>query len=306
MTTRRSATALASTNVQNIPAILAARQPTTEASRCAVVFASMATVEVRPALQRATFRVAALSLWGLGGVVMASNYVGSGLQVNYGIEWIITGAAVAAGLLAWFWPWAGLPADRFLPVVFGGLLLNAVCLGATGGVHSHVMPLLMVIVVFSASLFQFRAAVDILLLNGLVASLPLLLQGWNGYYARALLVLLASMVMCAFVQSIVAAALRKENQLVERQRDELEQSYLGPIAAPGPGTGSSKKSTRSRAGSSTPASPRRYWRWSNPARSPSAVPPRAPCTRITNRRSSTSGRSISTPSSNWVPGSPPW
>src|SRR2546421_679681 len=308
MTTRRSATALASTNVQNIPAILAARQPTTEASRCAVVFASMAAVEVRPALQRATFRVAALSLWGLGGVVMASNYVGSGLQVNYGIEWIITGAAVAA-----------------------------------------------------------------LLCTGLVASVPLLLQGWNGYYARALLVLLASMVVCAFVPSMVAAALRKENRLVERQRDELEQSYLatiaalaaaldakdrhteahsretaalaravgrrlglkdddlrfleysallhdigkigvpgyilnkpGPIAAPGRGTGSSKKSTRSRAGSSTPASPRRYCRWSNPARLPSAAPPRAPCTKITNRPSSTSGRSTSTPSSNWVPGSPPW
>src|SRR5207237_10067996 len=105
MTTRRSASALASTNVQNIPAILAARQPTTEASRCAVVFASMATVEVRPALQRATFRVAALSLWGLGGVVMASNYVGSGLQGNYGIEWLITAAAIAAGLLALVWPW---------------------------------------------------------------------------------------------------------------------------------------------------------------------------------------------------------
>jgi len=191
----------------------------------------MGTVEVRPALHRATFRVAALSLWGLSGVVMASNYVGSDLQVNYGIEWIITGAAVAGGFLAWFWPWAALPADRFLPLVFGGLLANAVCLAATGGVQSHVMPLLMVIVVFSASLFQFRAAVAILLLNGLVASLPLLLQGWNGYYARTLLVLLGSMVVCAFVPSMVAAALRKENGLVDRQRDELEQSYLATITA---------------------------------------------------------------------------
>src|SRR5256885_348095 len=231
MTTRRSATWVASTNVQNIPAILAARKATTEASRRAVVFASMGTVEGRPALRRATFRAAALSLWGLGGVVMASNFIGPGLQVNYGIEWIITGAAAGGGLLAWFWPWAALPAERFLPVVFGGLLLNAVCLAATGGVHSHVMPLLMVIVVFSASLFDFRAAIAFLLLNGLVATLPLLLQGWNGYYARTLLVLLASMVVCAFVPSMVAAALRKENRLVERQRDELEQSYLATIAA---------------------------------------------------------------------------
>src|SRR3989442_6844141 len=162
-------------------------------------------------------------------MVMPSNYVGTDLQIAYGIEWIITGAAAAAGLLAWFWPWAALPAERFLPVVFGGLVLTSGCLAATGGVHSHVMPLLMVIVVFSASLFEFRAAVAILLLNALVASLPLLLQGWNGYYARTLLVLLASMVVCAFVPSMVAAALRKANRLVEHQRDELEGSYLATI-----------------------------------------------------------------------------
>src|SRR2546425_6781544 len=191
----------------------------------------MATVERRPTLHRATFRAAALSLWGLGGIVMASNYVGPDLQINYGIEWIITGPAVAPVSFAWFWPWPAPPAERFLPVVFGGLLLNAVCLAATGGVHSHVMPMLMVIVVFSASLFKFRAAVAILVLTALVASLPLLLQGWNGYYARTLLVLLASMVVCGFVPSMVAAALRKENRLVERQRDELEGSYLATIAA---------------------------------------------------------------------------
>jgi diguanylate cyclase (GGDEF)-like protein len=182
-------------------------------------------------LQRATFRAAALSLWGLGGVVMASNFVGHDLQVNYGIEWIITGSAAAAGLLAWFWPWAALPERRFLPVVFGGLVINAVSLAATGGVHTHVMPLLMVIVVFSASLFEFRAAITVLVLNALVAILPLLLQGWDGYYARTLLVLLASMVVCAFVPSMVAAALRAENRLAERRRDELEQSYLATIAA---------------------------------------------------------------------------
>src|SRR3989475_9311603 len=39
------------------------------------------------------------------------------------------------------------------------------------------------------------------------------------------------MVVCAFVPSMVAAALRKETRLVEHQRDELEQSYLATIAA---------------------------------------------------------------------------
>ena len=54
----------------------------------------------------------------------------------------------------------------------------------------------MVIVVFSASLFEFRAAVIVLVLNALVATTPLLLQGWDSYYARTLVVLLASMVAC--------------------------------------------------------------------------------------------------------------
>ena len=182
-------------------------------------------------LHQATFRAAALSLWGLGGIVMASNFVGHDLQVNYGIEWIITGSAVAAGFLAWFWPWAALPAQRILPVVFGGLVINGVSLAATGGVHTHLTPLLMVIVVFSASLFGFRAAIAVLVLNAAVATLPLLLQGWDAYYARTLMVLLASMVVCAFVPSMVAAALRAENRMAERRRDELEQSYLATIAA---------------------------------------------------------------------------
>jgi diguanylate cyclase (GGDEF)-like protein/putative nucleotidyltransferase with HDIG domain len=45
------------------------------------------------------------------------------------------------------------------------------------------------------------------------------------------LVLLASMVVCAFVPSMVAAALRAENRLAEQRRDELERSYLATIAA---------------------------------------------------------------------------
>ena len=168
--------------------------------------ASVGTVGGRPTLQRATFRAAAFSLWGLGGIVMASNFVGHDLHVNYGIEWLMTGLSFAAGFLAWFWPWAALPAQRFLPMVFGGLVVNGVSLAATGGVHSHLIPLLMVIVVFSASLFEFRAAVIVLVLNALVATTPLLLQGWDSYYARTLVVLLASMMVCALMFSQPARA----------------------------------------------------------------------------------------------------
>ena len=191
----------------------------------------MGQVELPLRLHRATFRVAAVSLWGLGTVVMASNYIGDRLQVNYPIEWGITACAIAAGFLCWFWPWAELPVQRFLPVVFAGLLINGVSLLATGGVHSHLAPLLMVIVVFSASLLEFRAALLVLGLNAALAALPLALQGWDGVYARTLAVLLASTVVCAFVPAMVRTALRRENRLAEQRREELEQSYLATIAA---------------------------------------------------------------------------
>jgi diguanylate cyclase (GGDEF)-like protein/putative nucleotidyltransferase with HDIG domain len=191
----------------------------------------MGQVELPLKLHRATFRVAALSLWGLGTAVMASNYIGDRLQVNYAIEWVITGSAIAAGFLCWFWPWPERPTQSFLPVVFGGLLINGVSLLATGGVHSHLAPLLMVIVVFSAALFEFRAALVVLVLNALVSAVPLALQGWDGFYARTLAVLLVSMLVCTFVPSMVRTALRRENRLAEQRREELEQSYLATVAA---------------------------------------------------------------------------
>ena len=182
-------------------------------------------------LHRATFRVSALSLWGLGTAVMASNYIGDRLQVNYPIEWVITAAAIAAGFLCWFWPWAERPTQSFLPVVFGGLVINGVSLLATGGVHSHLAPLLMVIVVFSAALFEFRAALAVLALNAVVSLAPLALQGWDGFYARTVAVLLVSMLVCTFVPSMVRTALRRENRVAEERRQELEQSYLATVAA---------------------------------------------------------------------------
>src|SRR6202011_1845121 len=73
--------------------------------------------------------------------------------------------------------------------------------------------------------------VTVLMLNALVATAPLLLQGWDSYYARTLVVLLPCMVICAFVPSMVAAALRAENRLADQRRDKLEKSYLATIAA---------------------------------------------------------------------------
>jgi len=182
-------------------------------------------------LHRATFKVAAVSFWGLATIVMATNYLGSDLQVNYATEWIVTVLACAAGVVCWVLPWAQIPAGRFTPVVFGGIAMLTVGVFATGGIHSHLLVLYLVVVVFTASILEFQTAVVVLISAIAAAGLPLAVQGWDGFYARSLVLLAASMVICAYIPALVRKALRAENQLAEQRRLELEQSYLTTIEA---------------------------------------------------------------------------
>jgi diguanylate cyclase (GGDEF)-like protein/putative nucleotidyltransferase with HDIG domain len=190
----------------------------------------MADVDLPSRVHGATSRIAALSFWGLGGIVLASDYLGAGLQVNYAVEWALTALAFAGGILCWVLPWQRFPSRRFLPIVFGGVLMLAVSLAATGGVHSHLLPLFMVIVVFTASLFEFRVAAIVLVLATMVVTLPLM-ASWDGRYARSIVILVASMVICAYVPSMVRKALGQENVLASARELELERSYLATIEA---------------------------------------------------------------------------
>jgi len=157
-------------------------------------------------LHRASFRLAAISFWGLASIVMATNLIGSELRVNYTVEWIVTGLAYVAGVACWLLPWAQIPARRFIPVVFGGIGMLTVSLFATGGIAALVTTVL-------------------------AAGLPLVVQGWDGLYLRSLVVLAASMVICAYIPALGRKALREENQLAERRRMQLEESYLSTIEA---------------------------------------------------------------------------
>ncbi|HEY8738407.1 MAG TPA: HD domain-containing phosphohydrolase [Candidatus Dormibacteraeota bacterium] len=190
----------------------------------------MARTERSASLHHATFRVAAISFWGLGAIVMASNYLGSGAVVNYRVEWGITALAFVGGAMCWLLPWERLPAGRLVPVVFGGLAMLAVSLAATGGAQSHLLPLFMVVVVFTASLFEFWTAALALIVALTVVSVPLMIA-WDGRYARFLVILAASMVICTYVPALVRKALRQENQLAAARELELEQSYLTTIEA---------------------------------------------------------------------------
>jgi diguanylate cyclase (GGDEF)-like protein len=182
-------------------------------------------------LHRATLKVAAVSFWGLATIVMATDYLGSGLQVNYPTEWVVTVLACAAGVVCWTLPWAEIPARWFVPVVFGGIAMLTVGVFATGGTHSHLSVLYLVIVVFTASILEFQTTIGVLISAILAAALPLVIRGWDSYYARSVVLLAASMVICAYIPGLVRKALRAENQLAERRRLELEESYLSTIEA---------------------------------------------------------------------------
>src|SRR2546423_3716769 len=162
-------------------------------------------------LHRATFRVAAVSFWGLASIVMAANFIGNDLRVNYTVEWIVTGLACAGGVVCWLLPWGQIPARRFIPVVFGGIGMVTVGLVATGGTHSHLLVLFLVIVVFTASILEFRIAVAALLTSLFAAGLPLVLQGWNGFYGRSLGFLAAAVVICAYIPGLGGQAARGGN-----------------------------------------------------------------------------------------------
>jgi len=128
-------------------------------------------------------------------------------------------------------PWAEIPARWFVPVVFGGIAMLTVGVFATGGTQSHLSVLYLVIVVFTASILEFQTAVAVLVTAILAAALPLAIWGWDSYYARSMVLLAASMVICAYVPALVRKALRAENQVAEQRREELEQSYLATVAA---------------------------------------------------------------------------
>src|SRR2546423_7925598 len=109
-------------------------------------------------LHRATFWVAAVSFWGLASIVMAANFIGNDLRVNYTVEWIVTGLAYAGGVVCWLLPWGQIPARRFIPVVFAGIGMVTVGLVATGGAPSHPPGLFPFIVVLTPLVLEVPGA----------------------------------------------------------------------------------------------------------------------------------------------------
>ena len=181
-------------------------------------------------LHRTAVRTAALSFWGLALVVLASDYLGPGLQVDYPVEWAITGLALLAGACCWILPWARVPVRQFAPILVAGTGMLTLSLMVTGATRSHLLAVFVVVVVFAACILEARMAALIAVLAAAGSGVPLLL-GWDAFYARSWLVLSACLVIACYLPARVRRALMDENRVAEARRHELENTYLATIEA---------------------------------------------------------------------------
>ena len=177
---------------------------------------------------QAMFRIAAVAFVTAATVNVASSFIGA-TPVDLRGMLVVAILSYAGAAVSWFFPWHRLPVERFLVViVLPGLALLGFMLMYTGGLHSHILPIFIAPAVFMAAAYGFRAGAAIALFTAATATLPLLINGWDSYYARMVVVLAVSTMLCAYVPAQVRQALLREG---ERRRQQQEESYVATIGA---------------------------------------------------------------------------
>src|SRR3982074_2791442 len=150
---------------------------------------------------KAMFRIAAIAFVTSATVNVGSSFIG-GPQFDFTGIWIIGILSYVGAAVSWFFPWHRLPVERFLVViVMPGLVLLGFMLMATGGVHSHILPIFIAPAVFMAAAYGFGAGAAIALLTALTGTLPLVVNGWDSYYGRTLVVLAVATMLCAYLSA---------------------------------------------------------------------------------------------------------
>jgi hypothetical protein len=180
-------------------------------------------------LHQAMFRIAAIAFVWSTVVDVAASYVGTSPYFNLPGIWIVAALSCAGAAVSWFFPWHRLPVQRFLVViVLPGLGLLTAMLIYTGGIHSHVLPLFVAPAVFMAAAYGLRTGTLIAVLTIAAAALPLILGGWDDFYARTLIVLAGATILSAYIPARVRRALTQEYEI---RRGQQEQSYVATIGA---------------------------------------------------------------------------
>src|SRR5256712_2853387 len=198
--------------------------------RC--IWRGMAQTKRMPAdFHKAMFRIAAIAFVTAATVDVGSSYIGAPHLDFTGI-WIIGILSYVGAVVSWFFPWHRLPVERFLVViVMPGLVLLGFRLRAPVGVDSHILPIFIAPAVFMAAAYGFRAGAAIAVLTAATATLPLFINGWDNSYARTVVVLAVSTMLCAFISARVRRALLNEYENRRRQQEESYVATIGALAA---------------------------------------------------------------------------
>jgi diguanylate cyclase (GGDEF)-like protein len=164
-------------------------------------------------------------------VNVASSFIG-GPAFDFTGIWIIAILSYVGAVVSWFFPWHRLPVERFVVViVLPGLVLLAFMLMATGGIHSHILPIFIAPAVFMAAAYGFRAGAAIALMTAVTGTLPLFINGWDSYYARMVVVMAVATMLCAYIPARVRQALLNEYETRRRQQEESYVATIGALAA---------------------------------------------------------------------------
>jgi len=168
-------------------------------------------------LDQAIFRIGAFAFTSLSTLALVSDYVGPGQLVVYPAVWAITLLAYVGGGVSWWLARQRAPIELILPLALLGVLLITMETLVTGGTHTHLLVLYVVPVIFTAALLELRLTALVIAVAIAAAALPLLINGWDGFYGRVLMMLAGVMALSAYVETRLLGTAVHEKAAAERQ-----------------------------------------------------------------------------------------
>lgn len=161
--------------------------------------------------------------------VLASFLPGPDAHVN--LPLLLAAAVLALAMSAWYLtaPFARYHAKPRMWLSLAASLVVAVAVYATGGAHSYLQPMFLMVVVYAAAFTGPRQILGVAAVVAMAAALPLI-YGYDPWYVRSWLVQATVYFAAAFfsstVVSIVVREQRERTQLVELALEEASRISL--------------------------------------------------------------------------------
>ncbi len=191
--------------------------------------------QARHALGRARelpgLRVLAVAFWAITTVRLISSSSGSGLHVGSLSAWAVPAVGFLLGVLCWGLLWVRGPIDHLLGGIVVGVALPLLYLSVAGNVHSgDLVPVYIVLAVFTAALLPLRIAMAVGLLGAVAAAVPLV-AGWSTLYERSLLVLVCVIGLIVYAQTRMLGNFARQKREAENRARQIEESFMTTLGA---------------------------------------------------------------------------